>query len=417
MIAITHRRRCTTGYSVEAARPKPITISKKRPALLVGPGSPVAINHERINPFPLVKLEKKVEPRTSELKHNFASLLGVDKDVLNDAYNQLRNVVESKYNSGEEYLSDPGRISKELQFIRSLFPLGMDVLYTSFLECWILSSVFPLSSLSLMDVYLESTKLEEPIRKTLFAKLKDEGPALFVETLKKAGYQKINLGPMTNSVQIASSKLGVDNVKIDEEFLVISPSSHLGSLGGSGIGFLLFENFLSLDEMVALMKCIDCDDSAWAADMEHKRVQVFGYNYLNPEAVSKPIPTYFQFLLDRLRDRKLGSYDQLIISDYPPGIGLQAHVDRLYWDERIIGISLLSPCTMTLTSLSSSASHSHELGVGSLYVLEGQSRYSYSHAIAAETVVDRRVSLTFRNLAVKPAGLPEEVAKRLKFEL
>lgn len=78
----------------------------------------------------------------------------------------------------------------------------------------------------------------------------------------------------------------MDNVKIDEEFLVISPSSHLGSLGGSGIGFLLFENFLSLDEMVALMKCIDCDDSAWAADMEHKRVQVFGYIVVLPSSAA-----------------------------------------------------------------------------------------------------------------------------------
>lgn len=398
-----------TGYRVTPRQPARLIVSpqNRQPAPDLKAEVPVTIEKSvrRKSGGPVLKIDFGINKKTRPEQH-FANFFGVETEVLDAACNQLRTVVEEKYESGCEYLTDPERVSGNLLLIRNLFPLGLDALYVSFLECWTLVSLR--ASGSMLG---EGGKVEELLRKNEFANLKEEAPALFAETLKNSGYQKINLGPITNTVHISTSSA----LKIDEDFLVITPSAR-GSIESSGFGFQLIENFLDADEMATLMKFIDFDESSWVPDMEHKSVQVFGYNYLDPEAASKPIPSYCQFLLDRMRERRLGSYDQLIISDYPPGIGLEPHVDRLYWDERIVGISLLSSCVMTLTSLSSADSQSHVLRVGSLYVLDGKSRYAYSHAIPAETVVDRRVSLTFRNLAAKPIGLPEEIAKRLKLD-
>lgn len=85
----------------------------------------------------------------------------------------------------------------------------MDVLYTSFLECWILSSVFPLSSLSLMDVYLESTKLEEPIRKTLFAKLKGIESSIYI--------LKCRRGASTVCRDLEKSRLSENQLRPDDK--------------------------------------------------------------------------------------------------------------------------------------------------------------------------------------------------------
>lgn len=82
-------------------------------------------------------------------------------------------------------------------------------------------------------------------------------------------------------------------------------------------------------------------------DADKKRVQVFGYNYLYPQVPAVTIPDYLRPILDQLRARGFGAdYDQLIISEYLPGMGFKAHIDRLFWGESVIGISLLSSCTL-----------------------------------------------------------------------
>ena len=52
------------------------------------------------------------------------------------------------------------------------------------------------------------------------------------------------------------------------------------------------------------------------------------YNYLNPQEDALVIPSYLEPLLRKLEQDQLGRYDQLIISEYQPGIGLKPHIDR-----------------------------------------------------------------------------------------
>jgi alkylated DNA repair dioxygenase AlkB len=52
---------------------------------------------------------------------------------------------------------------------------------------------------------------------------------------------------------------------------------------------------------------------------------------------------------------------------------------RMYWDDRILGISLLSKCEMLLRNFEKTFEHSQILTPGSLYVLQGKSRYVSFH--------------------------------------
>lgn len=154
----------------------------------------------------------------------------------------------------------------------------------------------------------------------------------------------------------------------------------------------------------------------WANDRENKRVQVFGYNYLDPTKEPKPIPECYQSLLDKISASGFGDYDQLIVSEFRSGVGLKSHVDRLFWDGSIIGISLMNPCIMELArvDLSRGEKFRFNLMPGSLYQLKGQARYAYAHGIPADSIQGTRISLTFRNLATEQVVLPQGVVDVLR---
>jgi alkylated DNA repair dioxygenase AlkB len=131
-----------------------------------------------------------------------------------------------------------------------------------------------------------------------------------------------------------------ENEKLDEDYYVVEGRSATQPLTASlDTGFRLIENFLQEEEMAELLAHIETGH--WRPDHEHKRVQVFGYtlssislllissyNYLDPNEVDVCIPAYFDSLCARLKKENLGTYDQLIISDYAAGVGLKPHVDR-----------------------------------------------------------------------------------------
>lgn len=166
------------------------------------------------------------------------------------------------------------------------------------------------------------------------------------------------------------------------------------------LGFDLQEEYLTEEELVALMKLVE--EGTWANDKEQKRVQIFGYNYLEPTLPSVPIPSSYSFLVDKLEKDCYGKFDQLIISEYLPGVGVAAHVDRFFWDERVVGVSVIGTCNLRLLPLDEKSADevkNYELQAGSLYCLSGKSRYEYSHSIDGQSVTERRISFTFRTLA------------------
>eukprot|EP01126_Amoeba_proteus_P061465 TRINITY_DN8254_c0_g2_i2.p1 TRINITY_DN8254_c0_g2~~TRINITY_DN8254_c0_g2_i2.p1 ORF type:complete len:623 (+),score=85.31 TRINITY_DN8254_c0_g2_i2:86-1954(+) len=220
---------------------------------------------------------------------------------------------------------------------------------------------------------------------------------------EEAKYQKLVFGPLSGS------GIRENSTKLDSDFIEVDDGNHLSLFENPFEGFLYVPNFLTKGEMDNII--LEMDKGTWKSDMESKKVQVYGYNYLNPNQPSEPVPSYLSTLLQKVKDNFSISenFDQLIISDYPPGVGVKPHVDRLFWGPLIFGISLISTCEMTLQSLfKGSSTRKQNLEPGSLYLLSGNTRYFCSHGITSSSVISRRVSLTFRTLATEKVKFPNQ---------
>lgn len=163
------------------------------------------------------------------------------------------------------------------------------------------------------------------------------------------------------------------------------------------LGLLLHENFLDEAEMLELIEGIE--KTEWVSDFQNRRVQVYGYNFLAPEKEHLPIPSCFHSIESKLAEHGLGTFTELLVAEYAPGVGIDPHVDRFFWGDKVVGLSLISSCTMNLKDIRTGDEVTSEIKPGSLYCLSGRARYEFSHSIPAESVTGRRISLTFRNLS------------------
>ena len=93
------------------------------------------------------------------------------------------------------------------------------------------------------------------------------------------------------------------------------------------------------------------------------------------------------------------AFREVLLSDYPPGSGIGRHRDAPAFG-LVLGVSLLSPCTLQFEQGSGSARKVWEqfLPPRSAYVLTGDARWKWRHGISA--VRHRRVSITARELRV-----------------
>lgn len=69
----------------------------------------------------------------------------------------------------------------------------------------------------------------------------------------------------------------------------------------------------------------------------------------------------------------------MLVCEYEPGVGIDPHVDRIFWGDTIAGVSLNSPCVLTLVHNKTLESIEQLLSPGSLYVLQGPARYYFSY--------------------------------------
>jgi alkylated DNA repair dioxygenase AlkB len=157
------------------------------------------------------------------------------------------------------------------------------------------------------------------------------------------------------------------------------------------------------------------DAASWLSDLK-RRVQHYGYRYdykarkVDPSMYLGPLPPWAQTLAARLvADGHMGAApDQLIVNEYEPGQGINAHVDCVpCFGPVVCSVTLGSQCVMELSAVEREAVQSLLLERGSLVVLAGESRYKWRHAIPGrksdrigEQAVPRgrRVSLTFRSV-------------------
>jgi alkylated DNA repair dioxygenase AlkB len=170
-------------------------------------------------------------------------------------------------------------------------------------------------------------------------------------------------------------------------------------------GFIYEEEFLSRQEENELLTDIgtlDFETFEYRGFAAKRRVLAYGWRYDFNSNVLSPGPPIPEFLLP-LRSRAAAAaelapeeLEEALLTEYSPGAPINWHRD-LPMFEKVIGISLLSSCTMKLKSFKKEAKAlSITLQPRSLYIMQGTARWQYQHSIPA--VKDLRYSITFRSL-------------------
>lgn len=180
-------------------------------------------------------------------------------------------------------------------------------------------------------------------------------------------------------------------------------------------GLQYFENYLTKQEHDTLIRTID--SQPWLDDLK-RRVQHYGFKYdyksrrINLAMRIGQLPDWTMVIAHKLY---VAGYfkslpDQLIINEYMPGQGITPHIDcEPCFEDTIVSISLGSNCVMDFTNSLSQEKISMLLAPRSIVVLQGESRYNWTHGIAPRKTDKykgynyqrgRRISLTFRKTIV-----------------
>lgn len=138
-----------------------------------------------------------------------------------------------------------------------------------------------------------------------------------------------------------------------------------------------------------------------------RKVVHFGYDY-NFEKKSAlpgiPFPEeiiYLRNKVEKFLHLEEGKLEQCLISYYPPKATIGWHKDVMVFGSKVIGLSLLNECLMRFQKKDNEVRKVYEMRLdpGSLYVLDGESRYKWEHSIPP--LKDERYSITFRTIRKK----------------
>ncbi len=163
-----------------------------------------------------------------------------------------------------------------------------------------------------------------------------------------------------------------------------------------------------------------CSSATWTrahgARSSSAGCSIFGYRYdyraraVSPDACLGPLLECLRAVSGRLVSVGVlsGFPDQVIANEYLPGQGIRAHIDCVpCFGERIVSLSLLSPCEMVFRQKQSGEKLAVPLGPRSVLAMTGPARYQWTHEIparlsdrvdGAKVARARRISLTFRTV-------------------
>jgi alkylated DNA repair dioxygenase AlkB len=134
----------------------------------------------------------------------------------------------------------------------------------------------------------------------------------------------------------------------------------------------------------------------------------WGYDFKNEKLIpGPPLPRFLQRFAHRIekwRGWERGRVVEALVNEYTPGTALGFHRDNEQF-EHVIGLSLSGWCTIKFRPMKTSARKpealiSLELEPRSCYLMQGDIRWGYQHAVAATKTL--RYSITFRTL---PEGM------------
>lgn len=172
-------------------------------------------------------------------------------------------------------------------------------------------------------------------------------------------------------------------------------------------GFRYWPDVLAGDEqarVVSALQALSFKPYEHLGYLGNRRIAAFGRRYDQARQAleaADPWPPFLQDLLGRLADRTglaAEGFVQALVNEYQPGAGIGWHRDRPVYGQ-ILGVSLLSPCTMRLRRKRGAGwtRAGAPLTPGSAYLLSGEARRDWEHSITPMTAL--RYSLTFRTLA------------------
>ena len=159
-------------------------------------------------------------------------------------------------------------------------------------------------------------------------------------------------------------------------------------------------------------------DRLWAAaDRERwlrsadRGVQIYGYSYDHHKRCAYRIgdlPVWAADMATRLWQDGLMPCvpEQMVVNDYPPGVGIFEHVDAELFGDTVVSLSLGSTCVMQFQDKESDRREELLLEPRSAIVLAGEARTRWTHQIPGrhfdlwlgqELQRARRISVTFRN--------------------
>jgi alkylated DNA repair dioxygenase AlkB len=175
-------------------------------------------------------------------------------------------------------------------------------------------------------------------------------------------------------------------------------------------GLSYHPNYIDARQESELVAAIEREpwDTTWK-----RRRQAYGAAYGKQVAITRAIPQWAQFLVDRLYRERISDrrFDQMLVNEYFPGLGISLHRDYDPFDRTVVSLSLLSVCVMDFRHASSNRKESLLLERRSLLVLRDEARYDWEHGIAPRksdrwnaSIVprERRLSVTFRLLKHSP---------------
>ena len=172
-------------------------------------------------------------------------------------------------------------------------------------------------------------------------------------------------------------------------------------------------DFLSDDEertLVATFEDLEFDEVRMHGQVARRTVLHFGYRYDYSSwqlTSAEQLPASLFWLRDRAGafvDVEPELFAETLVTRYPPGAGIGWHRDAPMFGPKVVGVSLLSSCSLRFQRRARDLRRTYalELAPRSVYALTGAARSAWQHSIPATRSL--RYSVTFRTLAGAAPG-------------
>ena len=186
-------------------------------------------------------------------------------------------------------------------------------------------------------------------------------------------------------------------------------------------GLLYRPDFLDEEEeraLVASFEGFEFSEVRMHGQAARRTVAHFGYRYgyeswrVEP---AEPLPLSLEWLRERaaaLAGTDPAALAETLVTRYPPGAGIGWHRDAPVFGPEVVGVSLLSSCSLRFQPRPSDERRvfALQLPARSAYVLAGAARWSWQHSIPTTRAL--RYSVTFRSLTPRSRNPSPSTGRR-----